>query len=138
MNNRDNRVPTSNKKTSHLPGAASLHEELGKRIGVSLRDGRQFQGWLRSFDQYANLVLDGTVERLVSDAAYCDIEIGIFIVRGENVMMLGEIDPEGEARFQASIPAASEKVVREQLESAREEKGSLSNRQELWPIPEEF
>lgn len=135
--NNTSRAPPA-KKSAHLPGAASLHEELGKRICVSLRDGRQFQGWLRSFDQYANLVLDGTIERLICDTSYCDVQIGIFIVRGENVMMLGEIDPAGEARFQASIPAAPEKAVREQLEKSREDKGTLANRQTFWPIPEEF
>lgn len=39
----------------------------------------------------ANLVLQSTVERLYVNDAYCDIQRGVFIVRGENVLLLGEI-----------------------------------------------
>ena len=46
-----------------LPGAASLLEEIDKRILIILRDGRHLVGTLRSFDQYMNLILEGTCER---------------------------------------------------------------------------
>lgn len=39
----------------------------------------------------ANLVLQSTVERLYVNDSYCDIQRGVFIVRGENVLLLGEI-----------------------------------------------
>lgn len=39
----------------------------------------------------ANLVLQSTVERLYVNDSYCDIPRGVFIVRGENVLLLGEI-----------------------------------------------
>ena len=39
----------------------------------------------------ANLVLQSTVERLYVGDADCDIPRGVFIVRGENVLLLGEI-----------------------------------------------
>lgn len=39
----------------------------------------------------ANLVLQSTIERLYVGDAYCDIPRGVFIVRGENVLLLGEI-----------------------------------------------
>jgi small nuclear ribonucleoprotein (snRNP)-like protein len=39
----------------------------------------------------ANLVLQGTVERLYAGNLYADIPRGIFLVRGENVLLLGEI-----------------------------------------------
>lgn len=42
-----------------LPGMA-LVEELDKMLMVQLRDGRKVLGTLRSFDQFANLVLEGT------------------------------------------------------------------------------
>jgi len=47
----------------YLPGAASLHEQLDRRILVVLRDGRNLVGVLRSFDQYSNMVLEDTFER---------------------------------------------------------------------------
>lgn len=38
-----------------------------------------------------NLVLQDTVERLFVQNFYADIERGLFLVRGENVLLLGEI-----------------------------------------------
>lgn len=58
---------------------------------VILRDGRKLIGILRSFDQYANLVLQETTERIYVDQVYGDIPRGVFIVRGENVVLLGEM-----------------------------------------------
>lgn len=84
---------------------------------VSLRDGRKLIGVLRSWDQFgtmslpfwffmslhrpraANLVLQSTIERFfvpptspAEPGLYADEPHGIFLVRGENVLLLGEID----------------------------------------------
>ncbi|XP_004855424.1 U6 snRNA-associated Sm-like protein LSm1 isoform X1 [Heterocephalus glaber] len=64
---------------------------------VLLRDGRTLIGFLRSIDQFANLVLHQTVERIHVGKKYGDIPRGIFVVRGENVVLLGEIDLEKES-----------------------------------------
>lgn len=58
---------------------------------VLLRDGRTLIGYLRSVDQFANIVLHRTIERIHVGKEYGDIPRGIFIVRGENVVLLGEI-----------------------------------------------
>jgi U6 snRNA-associated Sm-like protein LSm1 len=58
---------------------------------VLLRDGRTLIGYLRSVDQFANLVLHRTIERIHVGKEFGDIERGVFIVRGENVVLLGEI-----------------------------------------------
>ncbi|XP_076750989.1 U6 snRNA-associated Sm-like protein LSm1 [Xylocopa sonorina] len=79
-----------------LPGTASLLEELDKKLMVLLRDGRTLIGYLRSVDQFANIVLHRTIERIHVGKEYGDIPRGIFIVRGENVVLLGEIDREKE------------------------------------------
>lgn len=39
----------------------------------------------------ANLVLQDTTERIFVKEVYADIVRGIFLVRGENVLLLGEI-----------------------------------------------
>ena len=39
----------------------------------------------------ANLVLQDTIERIFAADLYADVHRGIYIVRGENVLMLGEI-----------------------------------------------
>ncbi|XP_020297438.1 U6 snRNA-associated Sm-like protein LSm1 [Pseudomyrmex gracilis] len=78
------------------PGTASLLEELEKKLMVLLRDGRTLIGYLKSVDQFANIVLQKTIERIYVGQEYGDIPRGIFIVRGENVVLLGEIDIEKE------------------------------------------
>lgn len=66
----------------YLPGAASLLEQLDSRVLIILSDGRHLVGTLRSFDQYLNLVLENTSERVIlrgrilrsilSRVIYCD------------------------------------------------------------------
>lgn len=66
---------------------------------VLLRDGRTLIGYLRSVDQFANLVLHRTIERIHVGNEYGDIPRGVFIIRGENVVLLGEI-----GRFTKTLP----------------------------------
>ncbi|KAM0345886.1 hypothetical protein ACHAPU_005937 [Fusarium lateritium] len=83
--------------------AAQLLDLTDKKLMIALRDGRKLIGVLRSWDQFANLVLQSTVERIFAPSPksagsdrptglYADINHGIFLVRGENVLLLGEID----------------------------------------------
>lgn len=89
-----------------LPGSASLVEQLDRRIMIVLRDGRHLVGILRSFDQFSNMVLDETSERRVlllkkqpntgggDDVTcyYTDILLGLYLVRGDSMVLLGEVD----------------------------------------------
>jgi U6 snRNA-associated Sm-like protein LSm1 len=86
----------------YLPGDASLIEKLDKRILIVLRDGRHLVGKLRSFDQFMNLILEETCERVLltgkdTKKKYCDFPLGLYIVRGDNIVLLGEIDVEVES-----------------------------------------
>ncbi|TDH13381.1 hypothetical protein EPR50_G00056790, partial [Perca flavescens] len=81
-------------KMNYVPGTASLIDDIDKKHLVLLRDGRTLIGYLRSIDQFANLVFHQTVERIHVGKKFGDIPRGIFIVRGENVVLLGEIDVE--------------------------------------------
>ncbi|KAJ9074401.1 SM-like, degradation of cytoplasmic mRNAs and positively regulates transcription initiation [Entomophthora muscae] len=63
--------------------SASLVDSVDKRVLVLLRDGKKLIGVLRSYDQFANLVLQETIERVYIGEAFGDIERGVFIVRGE-------------------------------------------------------
>lgn len=75
----------------YSPGIA-LVEELDKRLLIQLRDGRKIVGFLRSFDQFANLVLETATERIIVGNLYAEKPLGLYVVRGENVVLLGEID----------------------------------------------
>ena len=82
------------------PPGTALVEELDKRLLVQLRDGRKLVGILRSFDQFANLVLEKATERIIVGNLYAEVPLGLYVVRGENVVLLGEID---EARDPPSL-----------------------------------
>ncbi|KAI9301702.1 hypothetical protein BJ944DRAFT_271074 [Cunninghamella echinulata] len=76
--------------------STGLIDSVDKKLMVVLRDGRKLIGTLRSFDQFANLVLQDTIERIYVGNCYGDIPRGIFLIRGENVVLLGEIDQDKE------------------------------------------
>ena len=47
------------------PPGVSLAEELDKTLMLQLRDRRILVGTMRSFDQFANIVLEGACERII-------------------------------------------------------------------------
>ena len=63
----------------YLPGTVSLLEDLDKKLMVLLRDGRVLIGILRSIDQFANLVLHRTIERIHVGKKYGDIPRGMYL-----------------------------------------------------------
>ncbi|RUS81980.1 hypothetical protein EGW08_010249 [Elysia chlorotica] len=109
---------------NYLPGTASLVEEIDKKLLVVLRDGRTLIGYLRTIDQFANLVLHRTIERIHVGKKYGDIPRGIFIVRGENVVLLGEVDLENEDKLpleQVNIDTILELQREQQVERELEQ-----------------
>ena len=127
----------------YLPGAASLCEELDKKILVVLRDGRHLVGVLRSFDQFSNLVLEQTYERVIIPGniklqlvlsfkklsfflyfsfnfsflgKYCDVPLGLYIVRGDNIVLVGDIDSVDESKEIANF----KRITPEQLNDLNE------------------
>ncbi|KAL2017792.1 hypothetical protein VTK56DRAFT_1655 [Thermocarpiscus australiensis] len=117
--------------------AAQLLDLTDKKLMVALRDGRKLLGILRSWDQFANLVLQSTKERIFVPPGtapnqprglYADIDRGVFLVRGENVLLLGEIDldkdddpPPGYDLANAELVQALSKQ-RKQQDKVREKK----------------
>ncbi|ORX51988.1 Sm-like ribonucleo protein [Hesseltinella vesiculosa] len=79
--------------------SSGLIDSIDKKLLIVLRDGRKLIGTLRSFDQFANLVLQDTIERIYVGNCYGDIPRGIFLIRGENVVLLGEVDEMKEERI---------------------------------------
>ncbi|KAI9836903.1 MAG: hypothetical protein M1819_001068 [Sarea resinae] len=62
-----------------------------------------------------NLVLQDTIERIFVQNLYADIPRGVFLVRGENVLLLGEIDLDKDDY----IPAPFERAPIEQVFALR-------------------
>jgi len=72
--------------------SGSLVDCVDRKMLVVLRDGRKLHGVLRSYDQFANLVLEDTVERIYHGNAFAENWHGLFLIRCENVVLLGEVD----------------------------------------------
>ncbi|KAJ6143530.1 Ribonucleoprotein LSM domain eukaryotic/archaea-type [Penicillium samsonianum] len=74
----------------------SLHFYVNKKVLILTVDGRTLIGDLLSTDQTTNLVLANTVERIIrtpdDDEPSTEIEHGLYLIRGDNVVVCGEID----------------------------------------------
>ncbi|KAK1349865.1 Sm-like protein [Hamiltosporidium tvaerminnensis] len=70
-------------------GTTDFEEFLDKEIVIMLWDGRQIYGILRSFDQYNSITIQNTREIYIHEKLYSEKDIGLVIVRGENIILLG-------------------------------------------------
>lgn len=67
----------------------TLESFINKVISVITGDGRNIVGLMKGFDQTINLVLEDSHERVFSeDAGVEQIPLGLYIVRGDNVLVL--------------------------------------------------
>lgn len=66
-------------------------------------DGRCLIGTLKGYDQVQNIVLSETHERAFSlDSPVELIDLGLYIVRGDNLAIIGELDEEEDAKVRVS------------------------------------
>ncbi|GMI06997.1 hypothetical protein TrLO_g13205 [Triparma laevis f. longispina] len=80
--------------------ASSLEELVGKKVSVVCGDGRNLIGILKGYDQVQNLVLSETHERSYSMEAPVElIDLGLYIVRGDNLALIGELDEAEDAKM---------------------------------------
>jgi U6 snRNA-associated Sm-like protein LSm1 len=142
--------------------STSLAAYLDKKLLVLLRDGRKLMGLLRSFDQFgtclsllhrkskvfemvlrnvsfvfgfleANAVLEEAYERVIVGDLYCDIPLGLYIIRGENVVLIGELDVEKE-ELPAHMVQVPEAEIKRAQKAEKEEmllKGTMRKRMEF-------
>ncbi|XP_055825670.1 sm-like protein LSM1B [Solanum dulcamara] len=113
--------------------STSLASYLDKKLLVLLRDGRKLLGILRSFDQFANAVLESACERAIVGDLYCDIPLGLYIIRGENVVLIGELDVDKE-ELPPHMTCVSQAEIRRAQKAERDAtdlKGSMRKRMEF-------
>ncbi|KAF9530307.1 Sm-like ribonucleoprotein [Crepidotus variabilis] len=71
----------------------SLQGYTDRRVLLVLQDGRAIVGVLVGFDQKSNIVLSDCKERVYSaDEGVEEIPLGLYLVKGEMVCLIGEID----------------------------------------------
>jgi len=90
---------------AHCP--ARLPCALSEKLMVVLRDGRKIIGTMRSFDQFANVVIEHAFERVIVGKKFADVPLGLYVIRGENVVLLGQI-----VSSQAQTPTPGERAPR--------------------------
>ncbi|KAF4399354.1 hypothetical protein G4B88_022437 [Cannabis sativa] len=112
--------------------STSLASYLDKKLLVLLRDGRKLLGILRSFDQFANAVLEGACERVIVGELYCDMPLGLYVIRGENVVLIGELDLEREELppHMTRVSPAEIKRAQKAEREASDLKGTMRKRME--------
>ena len=63
-----------------------LGQYMDKKLSVKLNGNRHVTGTLRGYDQFLNLVLDGTVDEKEK------VEIGMVVVRGNSVVLIEALE----------------------------------------------
>ncbi|KAL3929980.1 MAG: hypothetical protein SGPRY_001727 [Prymnesium sp.] len=77
-----------------------MESYVDKVVQIVTNDGRNIVGLLKGFDQTTNLVLDECHERVFSSTAGVEqVVLGLYIVRGDNIAVVGEIDEEVDAQL---------------------------------------
>mmetsp|Transcript_33712 Transcript_33712/g.86450 ORF Transcript_33712/g.86450 Transcript_33712/m.86450 type:complete len:97 (+) Transcript_33712:469-759(+) len=72
----------------------SLQKLVGKKVNVLTNDGKVIVGFLKGFDHITNVILTECEERVYSEDAGVEVEaLGLYVIRGDNVAVVGEIDP---------------------------------------------
>ena len=62
----------------------NLKKYMDKKLNIKLNANRVVVGTLRGYDQFMNLLLDGTTEINGNERN----EIGMMVIRGNNVVMI--------------------------------------------------
>ncbi|QPG76848.1 hypothetical protein FOA43_004242 [Brettanomyces nanus] len=105
--------------------AAAIIGSVDRKIIVTLWDGRTLVGVLRTFDQFGNLVIHDGVERiyLLDKKQYAQsTKLQTYLIRGENVVMMAEMDIDKEDESLAQLTQVdfvdAQKVWKSRCQSA--------------------
>lgn len=101
-------------------GVSAFAEQLDKLVIAVLRDGRHIIGTLASYDHFGSIVLQDARERHFASGKFCDLPMGgIYLIRGENLTLVGEVDGDTDAANPLLVEAEWEEV--RALEEAADE-----------------
>ena len=79
---------------------AMMEPYIDKIVQVVTNDGRNLVGILKGFDQSTNVVLEDSNERVFSSETGVEqVALGLYIVRGDNIALVGEIDQDADAEI---------------------------------------
>ncbi|XP_028094514.1 uncharacterized protein LOC114294600 [Camellia sinensis] len=93
---------STNTPSSGLVASLSLSLSL-ETISIITNDGRNIVGVLKGFDQATNIILDESHERVYSTKeGVQQLVLGLYIIRGDNISIVGELDEELDANLDLS------------------------------------
>ena len=79
---------------------SALEPYVNHFVNVITADGRNIVGTLKGFDQTINIILDDSHERVYSMTQGVEmVPLGLYIIRGDNVAVIGEISDEKESKL---------------------------------------
>eukprot|EP00882_Tetradesmus_deserticola_P012983 GHRQ01013765.1.p1 GENE.GHRQ01013765.1~~GHRQ01013765.1.p1 ORF type:complete len:102 (+),score=34.80 GHRQ01013765.1:318-623(+) len=77
------------------PDVIGFAHLIGEVIEVITNDGRVVKGILRGYDQVNNLIIQDCCELVFSTTSGVQMaEMGLQLIRGDNVAVIGEVDEE--------------------------------------------
>ncbi|KAH8868756.1 U6 snRNA-associated Sm-like protein LSm1 [Schistosoma japonicum] len=120
---------------NNYPGAASLIQDIGKKMVVSLRGGRMFIGFLRIIDQFVDRQCCSSqcCGTYSCRNKFCDVPQGILLIRGENIIIIGDLNPE--VNIDEKLERVSEKeIYKLQQEQTAARKELAKKRAELFAM----
>ncbi|CAN1146016.1 Sm-like protein LSM8 [Linum perenne] len=84
-------------------GGPGLESLVDQTISVITNDGRNIVGVLKGFDQATNIILDESHERVYSTKeGVQQLVLGLYIIRGDNISVIGELDEDLDAHLDMS------------------------------------
>jgi len=73
---------------------------MDKVVSVITGDGRNIVGMMKGFDQTVNIMLSDSHERVYcAQAGIEQVALGLYIIRGDNIALIGELDEDLDKRL---------------------------------------
>merc|ERR1712196_217592 len=83
--------------------AANLAKLVNQMVSVITADGRNIVGNLKGYDQHLNIIIDECHERVYSSVSGVEqVVLGLYIIRGDNIAVIGQLDEELDAQLDLS------------------------------------
>jgi U6 snRNA-associated Sm-like protein LSm8 len=82
---------------------SDLRDFEGKKVVVITTDARSFVGTLEGYDKSTNILLSNCIERIIypeEDEENQDVPLGLYMLRGGNVVCVGEIDADLDSKIE--------------------------------------
>ncbi|KAH1056968.1 hypothetical protein J1N35_035033 [Gossypium stocksii] len=106
-------------KIKHIPRSQNLVADRLAKLSLNWKTSLQILNEaseeikvLLQEEKDTNVVLEGACERVIVGDLYCDILLGLYVIRGENVVLIGELDLEKEELPSRMNPVSEAEIKR--------------------------